>query len=76
MTQTAVPRDSRRRSLLKAISYRVLGSLVTGALAWFVTGDLQVAFAIGTLEPIVKMALYYAHERVWLQVPDRWLGQR
>lgn len=48
---------------------------MTGVLAWAVTGDAQIAFTIGALEPTVKMALDSVHERVWQQVPDRSLGR-
>jgi uncharacterized membrane protein len=57
------------RSLVKAISWRVTGSIDTMLLSWFFTGDLTVAAAIGLTEVITKMALYYLHERVWNRVP-------
>jgi uncharacterized membrane protein len=53
------------RSLLKAISWRVTGSIDTLLLSWFFTGDLGIAAAIGLTEVCTKMLLYYLHERAW-----------
>jgi uncharacterized membrane protein len=56
------------RSLSKAVSWRVTGSLDTILLSWLFTGDLGVAAAIGFTEVVTKMVLYYAHERVWARI--------
>lgn len=53
------------RSLVKAVSWRVTGSIDTLLLAWFFTGDLKIAAAIGLTEVVTKMLLYYLHERAW-----------
>lgn len=53
------------RSLAKAVSWRITGSLDTILLSWFFVGDLSIAVAIGTTEVITKMVLYYLHERIW-----------
>ena len=58
---------TKLRSLLKAISWRIVGTLDTMALGWIVTGDPTIGLAIGTLELFTKMILYYFHERLWLQ---------
>lgn len=69
MTEIVDLRESRLRSVLKAVSYRIVGTVTTWLLAWFVTGDTRIAFAIGALEPIAKMVIYYLHERAWQLVP-------
>lgn len=69
MTETFDCKESPLRSVFKAISYRVVGTVTTGLLAWYVTGDLHVAVTMGALEPMVKLVVYYAHERAWQQVP-------
>lgn len=69
MTEAENSRESRLRSVLKAVTYRVVGTLTTGLLAYAVTRDLRFSLTIGALEPLVKMAIYYLHERVWQQVP-------
>lgn len=62
-------RESHLRSVLKAVTYRVLGTITTGILAYAVTGDLRVSVTISALEPLVKTAVYYLHERAWQLVP-------
>lgn len=56
---------SHKRHIAKAISWRVLGTLDTMLIGWFVSGSLTVGAAIGGLEVITKTFLYYGHERVW-----------
>jgi uncharacterized membrane protein len=53
------------RSVVKAISWRTVGTLDTMIVSYFVTGNLIMAASIGSIEVITKMALYYFHERAW-----------
>lgn len=69
MTTDTCPTESRLRSVLKALSYRALGTLCTALIAYLVTGSMHHAFAIGSVEPLAKLVLYYLHERAWQQVP-------
>ncbi len=66
---TEVIRESRLRSVLKALSWRVLATLTTVAIAYFIIGDVKTAFKIGAVEVVAKMLIYYLHERAWAQVP-------
>ena len=68
-----VPSDTHLRSIIKAISWRTLGTLDTFLLSWLITGEVKLAMAIGGTEVLTKMALYWFHERAWNRV--RW-GQR
>ena len=58
---------SKARSILKTISWRIVGTLDTMALGWFLTGDPLLGLKIGGLELITKFILYYIHERIWLK---------
>ena len=58
---------TKLRSLLKTISWRIVGTLDTMFLGWIITGSPLVGLKIGTLELFTKMILYYFHERIWLQ---------
>jgi uncharacterized membrane protein len=60
--------SARMRSLVKAVSWRVVGSLDTTILTLIVTGSLKYAVSIATAEAATKIALYYVHERVWRRV--------
>jgi len=60
--------EKRRRSLLKTISWRVLATLATGIIVFLLTGKLLLALSVGGIEVIVKMVLYFFHERLWNRV--------
>ena len=53
------------RSIVKAISWRVLGTVDTMIIAWFITGEIAMALSIGSIEVVTKMILYFFHERIW-----------
>lgn len=54
-----------KRHLAKTISWRIIGSIDTLIIAWFITGDIISGLKISSFELITKMILYYAHERIW-----------
>ena len=56
-----------KRHVLKTITWRVIGSLDTLLLSWFISGDLSTGIQIGVVEVVTKMILYYAHERLWFK---------
>ncbi len=56
------------RSLAKAISWRITGSLDTILLSWLFTQNVSTALSIGLAEVLTKTLLYYGHERVWSRV--------
>jgi uncharacterized membrane protein len=62
-------RESRLRSALKALSWRVLATTTIICIAWFTTGDVSMALEIGFIEFFIKFALYYLHERAWQLAP-------
>ena len=66
--EASVIREKPIRSLLKAISWRITGSLDTVLLAWLFTQNVNTALAIGLTEVITKTFLYYMHERIWSRV--------
>ncbi|AKA35651.1 MAG: DUF2061 domain-containing protein [Muricauda sp.] len=53
------------RSIVKSISWRVIGTLDTIIISWIITGTLTLAFSIGAVELVTKMVLYFFHERIW-----------
>ena len=57
--------DTHIRSVAKAISFRIIASLITVILVLIFTGNLALAGAIGILDLILKLMIYYLHERVW-----------
>ena len=58
---------TKLRSLLKTISWRIVGTMDTMFLGWLITGSPLVGLKIGALELFTKFILYYFHERIWLR---------
>jgi uncharacterized membrane protein len=58
------------RSIAKSFSWRILATLTTISLVWIGTGKIDTALAIGGAEFIIKMVVYYGHERAWAHI--RW----
>ena len=56
---------SYKRHLLKTITWRIVGTLDTIIISFILTGSLKIGLAIGGIEIISKMILYYLHERTW-----------
>ena len=61
--------ETHARSVLKAVSWRMLGTLDTFAISWFMTGRVEIAGSIAGMEIITKVAWYCLHERIWAIVP-------
>jgi uncharacterized membrane protein len=57
--------DSTSKSIIKTISWRIVGTIDTMVIAYVLTGELTLAASIGTVEVFTKMILYYFHERFW-----------
>lgn len=57
-----------KRHIAKSITWRIVGTIDTILLSWFVTGNPLTGLKIGLAEVITKMLLYYFHERVWFNV--------
>lgn len=60
--------DKPVKSLLKSVSWRVVGTLDTMLISYFITGKVTFAVSIGSVEVITKTILYYFHERVWAHI--------
>jgi adenylylsulfate kinase len=62
-------RDTHTRSVAKAISWRVIASLATTTLVFIFTGQVGLSLAIGGVEFVAKVGLFWLHERAWDRVP-------
>ncbi|MCB0536958.1 MAG: DUF2061 domain-containing protein [Bacteroidetes bacterium] len=56
-------------SIIKTISWRVVGTIDTLIISWFFTGEFKQGASIASIEVITKLILYYFHERAWLLLP-------
>jgi adenylylsulfate kinase len=61
--------ETKLRSLLKAVSYRTLGSLATAGLVLVMTNRVRLALSVGVLDSVVKVFAYFVHERLWARIP-------
>ena len=57
--------ETSARSIVKTITWRVIGTAATGAVAFIMTGDISAASAIASLQFFTNTFLYFIHERVW-----------
>ena len=53
------------RSLIKAISWRIVATLTTILLVVIFSRDLVLGTLVGVTELFLKTFIYYVHERVW-----------
>jgi adenylylsulfate kinase len=60
--------ETKKRSILKAISWRTWATMTTAVIVFIFTGKFALALTIGFLEVIAKMALYFFHERLWQKI--------
>lgn len=56
---------TRSRSFIKALSYRIWGTLSSFLVALVLTGSAELSGLIAFWETVVKVGIYYVHERGW-----------
>ncbi|MBD3179992.1 MAG: adenylyl-sulfate kinase [Candidatus Latescibacteria bacterium] len=61
-------KETSVRSVMKTISWRFLATLTTFSLVWIFTGKIDTALTVGGLEVIIKMIIYFFHERGWNRI--------
>ena len=57
--------ESHSRSIVKAISYRILGSATTALIFYTLTGQGSLSLGAGLLDMVLKIGVYFVHERIW-----------
>lgn len=60
--------DKTYRSIIKAISWRAIGTFDTILISFLIVGNFKFALSIGGVELFTKMVLYYLHERMWNRI--------
>ena len=56
---------SHKRHIAKTISWRIIATTTTMLLAWTISGNVEIGAKVAGLEFVLKMVIYYFHERVW-----------
>jgi uncharacterized membrane protein len=60
--------DTRKRSLIKAIVWRIICIIVSVVVTFLLSGKWDIAVAVGTIYNAITMILYYFHERLWNRI--------
>jgi uncharacterized membrane protein len=60
--------DKPIKSFMKSVSWRIVGTLDTMTISYFITGKVSLAVSIGSIEVLTKTILYYFHERIWAHI--------
>ena len=60
--------ESHYRSIVKAVTWRAGGTVVTFAVVWILTRELPLAIGIGLLDTVIKVGAFYVHERIWNRI--------
>jgi adenylylsulfate kinase len=63
-------KETNKRSIVKGISWRVVATTTTILIVYFFFDRLDLAIAAGLIETVLKVGLYWAHERIWQKL--RW----
>jgi adenylylsulfate kinase len=61
---------TKSRSFVKSMTYRIFGTITSWAVVYAITHKGSLASLIAIWETIVKVGVYYWHERVWNNI--RW----
>jgi len=67
-------KETNKRSIVKGISWRIVATTTTILIVYLFFGRLDLAIAAGLIETVLKVGLYWAHERAWMKI--RWGKKR
>ena len=67
-------KETNGRSIAKGISWRLVATTTTIAIVYFFFERLDLAIAAGLVETVLKVGLFWAHERAWFRI--RWGKKR
>jgi len=59
---------TRARSFVKSLSYRIFGTLSSFVVVYAITGKAKLSALIAFWETVLKVGIYYWHERIWDKV--------
>ncbi len=62
--KTSISKESKIAAY-KAVTWRIVGTIDTIIISYFLTGKVVIALSIGGFEVFSKMFLYFLHEKAW-----------
>ncbi len=60
--------DSRVRSWTKSFTWRIMGIVILLLLSYAITGSIKQASLITLIFHLIRVILYYMHERIWEKI--------
>ena len=63
--------NTGNRSILRTLSYRLIGAVITALIVFALTGKFALAVGVGAICLIAKTILYYLHESLWVFIDSR-----
>ena len=60
--------DSHRRSILKAVTWRAIATVITFLVSYALTHKIELAAGISIFDTLIKVFSYYGHERIWEKI--------
>ena len=60
--------ETHLRSVVKGISWRVIATFVTTVVVWLISGEISLALFAGASDSLVKIGLFWGHERIWQRI--------
>lgn len=61
-------RETNKRSIVKGISWRAVATTTTIAIVYFFFDRLDLAIVAGMIETVLKVGLYWGHEKIWQRI--------
>ncbi len=66
---SSMHKEHRRRSILKAITYRFISIMVDTVIAYAITHSAEKTLLFVIISNTISIVVYFIHERVWNRVP-------
>lgn len=63
--------NTGNRSILRTLSYRIIGAVITALIVLALTGKPALAIGVGATCLIAKTILYYLHKSLWAFINSR-----
>ena len=60
--------EIKTKSVFKIISWRIIATIITMVLVFFITGSFKIAAIVGIFELSLKILFYYFHEQIWNKI--------
>ena len=63
--------ETKTQSILKAITWRIVATVVTGIVVFLYTGELKKTTVITLVLAVISTLAYYLHERLWTRIINK-----